>query len=238
MEQAASTASGFHAAFDYKTLNSQIKDVGKPSLPTLSKIEQSVKNCHVSSLDLKNQFFSIELHPESKPKTNFYYKNQIYQHERLPMGLSSSPYIATMAMNFTFSDSVLEKFKQEMSYSDFDFSSFDQFLSYYLDDCIIFTSKAKQTEKYSSKQIHLIALEAVIYALNMQGWIASLNKANLMSDQLVFLGEFICTKTDTSKMQSNRVKSILAWRHPKIQAEAGSRISCLSYFQSLFQPGV
>ena len=59
MEQAASTASGFHAAFDYKILNSQIKDVGKLSLPTLSKIEQSVKNCHVSSLDLKNQFFSI-----------------------------------------------------------------------------------------------------------------------------------------------------------------------------------
>ena len=76
------------------------------SLPTLSNIEQAVKNCHVSSLDLKNQFFSIELHPESKPKTNFYYQNQIFQRERLPMGLSTSPYIATMAMKFTFSDSV------------------------------------------------------------------------------------------------------------------------------------
>ena len=116
-----------------------------------------------------------------------------------------------MAMNYTFCDSVLEKFKEEMGYTDVNFSRYDQFLSYYLDDCIIFTSKSKKTEKYSSKQIHLIALEAVIYALNMQGWIASLNKANLMSDQLVFLGEFICTKTDTSRIQSNRVKSILAW---------------------------
>ena len=80
-------------------------------------------------------------------------------------------------------------------------------------------------------QIHLIALESVIFALNLQGWIASLKKANLMSDQLVFLGEFICTKTDTSRIQSNRVKSILDWRHPKSQAEAGSRMSCLSYFQ-------
>ena len=119
------------------------------------------------------------------------------------MGLSSSPYIATMAMNYTFSDSVLEKFKEEMGYSDFDFSRYDEFLSYCLDDCIIFTSKSKKTDKYNSKQIHLIALEAVIYALNMQGWIASLHKANLMSDQLVFLGEFICTKTDTSRIQSN-----------------------------------
>ena len=113
------------------------------------------------------------------------------------MGLSSSPYIATMAMNFTFSDSVLEKFKEEMGYADFDFSSYDQFLSYYLDDCIIYTSKSNKSEKYSIKQIHLIALESVIFALNLQGWIASLKKANLMSDQLVFLGDFICTKIDS-----------------------------------------
>ena len=52
-----------------------------------------------------------------------------------------------------------------------------------------------------------------------------------MSDELVFLGEHICTKTDTSRIQESRIKSILAWRHPKSQAEAGSRMSCLSYFQ-------
>ena len=35
----------------------------------------------------------------------------------------------------------------------------------------------------------------------------------------------------------NRVKSILEWRHPKSQAEAGSRMSCLSYF-SKFIPAL
>ena len=86
LEQTANTA---------KMLNRQVKDVGKLSLPTLSNIEQAVKGCHVSSLDFKNQFFSIELHPESKPKTNFFYENQIYMHDRLPRGISSSPYIAS-----------------------------------------------------------------------------------------------------------------------------------------------
>ena len=61
----ASTASGYRAAFDYKALNSQLKEVGKLSLPTLSEIEAKIKNCNVSSLDLKNQFYSIELEPES-----------------------------------------------------------------------------------------------------------------------------------------------------------------------------
>ena len=231
MGQKANTASGFRAAFDYSTLNTQLKDVGKLSLPTLTDVEQAVKNCHVSSIDLKNQYFSIELHNESRTKTNFYYRNQIFMHNRLPMGLASSPYIATMAMKYTFNDAVLEKFKEEMGYSMFEFKSYDDFLKYYLDDCIIFTSKHSKNVKYSSNEIHLIALESVIFALNQEGWIGSLKKANFMSDELVFLGEHICTKTDTSRIQESRIKSILAWRHPKSQAEAGSRMSCLSYFQ-------
>ena len=107
-----------------------MKEVGKLSLPTLSEIEAKIKNCNISSLDLKNQFYSIELEPESRSKTNFYYANQIWQHDRLPMGLASSPYIATMAMKYTFSDDDLEKFKEENNYADLPFSRFDQFLSF------------------------------------------------------------------------------------------------------------
>ena len=73
-------------------------------------------------------------------------------HNRLPMGLASSPYIATMAMKFTFNDAVLEKFKEEMGYSMFEFKSYDDFLKYYLDDCIIFTSKHSKNVKYNSNQ--------------------------------------------------------------------------------------
>ena len=96
----ASTASGFRAAFDYKQLNTQLKDVGKMSLHTLSEVEQAIRGCHVSSLDLKNQFFSIELNAPSKTKTNLYWGQNVFMHHRLPMGLSSSPFIATMVMNF------------------------------------------------------------------------------------------------------------------------------------------
>ena len=131
------------------------------------------------------------------------------------MGLASSPYIATMAMKYTFSNDVLDKFKEEHNYADLPFSRFDQFLSFYLDDCLVYTSKELNNSKFNSRKLHLICLEAVIYALHTAGWIASLSKANFLSDKLVFLGELIDTRNDTSKIQPNRVKSILNWRHPK-----------------------
>ena len=154
---AASTASGFRAAFDYKNLNSQLKDVGKLSLPTLAEVEQSIKGCHVSSLNLKNQFFSIELDAPSRNKTNFYWGTQILIHYRLPMGLASSPYIAMMAMQFTFSDAMLLKFKEENNFMDFPYTKFTEFVKYYLDDVIVFTNKKPKESKYDSKQLHFIA---------------------------------------------------------------------------------
>ena len=125
------------------------------------------------------------------------------------MGLASSPYIATMAMKYTFSDDVLEKFKEEHNYADLPFSRFDQFLSFYLDDCLIYTPKELNCLKYNSRKLHLIYLEAVIYTLHAAGWIASLAKANFLSDKLVFLGKLIDTRNDTSKIQPNRVTSIV-----------------------------
>ena len=83
--------SGYRATFDFKSLNEIITDVGKLSLPTISEVEMSVRNCLVSTMDLKNQFFSIEIEPEDRPKTNFYWQNEVWQHKRLAQGLSISP---------------------------------------------------------------------------------------------------------------------------------------------------
>ena len=62
-------------------------------------------------------------------------------HYRLPMGLSSSPYIAMMAMQFTFSDAMLLKFKEENNFMDFPYTKFAEFMKYYLDNVIVFTDK-------------------------------------------------------------------------------------------------
>ena len=116
--------SGYSATFDFKSLNEIITDVGKLSLPTISEVEMSVRNCLVSTMDLKNQFFSIEIEPEDRPKTNFYCQNEVWQHKRLAQGLAISPYIAARAMHMTFSEEVLSDFLNKHNIVDFPFKQF------------------------------------------------------------------------------------------------------------------
>jgi hypothetical protein len=152
--------------------------VGKLSLPTISEIQQKTRNCISSQIDLKNMFFSVELEEDSKSKTNFYWKNRMYCHNRLGQGLSVSPYISAAAMNYTFSDSVLDRFKNEYHFKDLPFSSYNQFMDFYIDDIILYCKRDKFYEKYSPTALHYILLESVIWALNDAGWKGSLNKCN------------------------------------------------------------
>ena len=61
MENTNTEPAGFRATFNFNTLNSKLKDVGKLSLPTISEIQQKTRNCISSQIDLKNMFFSVEL---------------------------------------------------------------------------------------------------------------------------------------------------------------------------------
>ena len=68
---------GFRATFDFTTLNKNLKEVGKLSLPPISEIQTKTRDCIASVIDLKNMFFSILLEEDSKSKTNFYWRNRI-----------------------------------------------------------------------------------------------------------------------------------------------------------------
>ena len=226
---------GWRAAFDYTTLNDVSEEIGKLSLPTISEIQTKVSNCICSSLDLKNQFYSILLEETSKPFTNFYWDNKIFLHQRLAMGLSCSPFIAQQAMYWTFSDNVLERFKNENNFQDLEFTSFSQFLDFYLDDVIIYNSLKSKNSKYNPKKLHLILLRATIFALNEAGWISSLKKCKFLTTRFTFLGQEIDSSRNYSIMQHDRIKATMKWRSPKSCAEAGSRLSVLGYF-SKFAP--
>ena len=148
----------------------------------------SVRNCLVSTMDLKNQFFSIEIEEEDRPKTNFYWQNEVWQHKRLAQGLSISPYIAARAMHMTFSDEVLLDFLKKHNIIDFPFKKFNEFMKHYLDDCICFTPTNIISNKYPPKKLHFICLQAMTWALSQHGWIASLNKCNFLKERFTFFG--------------------------------------------------
>ena len=227
-------STGFRAAVDFTTLNDQIPDTGKLSLPSISEIQTKTRDCLVSTADLRNQFFSIHLEPSSKSKTNFYFRGKVLRHTRLPQGLKSSPYLATQAMFWTFSKMVFRKFLQEKGIDpdQFIFQSYDQFSSFYLDDVIIYSLKDLkiQSSNTSPEDLHLLLVESVLYALETAGWIANKNKLSILTTKFSFLGQIIDTKTNSSSMQEIRVKSILNWRSPRSRPECGSRISVVSYY--------
>ena len=97
--------------------------------------------------------------------------------------------------------------------------------------------KLKEFEGFDPINLHLWCLDAVLYALTQAGWIGSLKKASFLKNKFTFLGESLDTENALSKIQPQRVRAILQWRHPKSQAEAGSRVSCLSYY-SRFIPAL
>ena len=154
----------------------------------------------------------------------------MYCHNRLGQGLSVSPYISAAAMDYSFSDKVLERFKNEFNYQDLPFTSFSQFVSFYIDDVIIFNKRNISCKQYNPTTLHYILLESVIWALNESGWKGSLKKCNFMPKSFQFLGVVINTQSNTSKMLSQRVDSIQEWRSPLSAGEASSRLSVLGYF--------
>ena len=226
---------GWRAAFDFTTLNKCLTDIGKLSLPTLSEAQQKTAGCLCSAIDLKNQFYSLRLEKDSQKYTNFYWRNSVLYHERMPMGISSAPYWAQTAMDWSFRDEVLERFQQEKNVK-IPFKSYRQFCLWYLDDCLLFSPLIQNKEtNLSPKQLHLILLQAVLYALSEAGWLGSLNKCQLMTTDFSFLGTEMNSKEAYSFIQEDRVKNILSWRQPKSCAETGSRLAVLGYF-SKFAP--
>ena len=223
-------ASGWRAAIDYKDLNAITEEVGRIQLPTLKEVEEACKGSLISSYDLKNQYYAIEIEEAHRSKTNFFWKNNIWLSKRLAMGLSNAPYIAFQAMKFSFRKEVLQQFLEKNNIKDFPLDSFDSFVKIYLDDILCHTPRKQISPNFTPKQLHFICLEAILFALNENGWIASLNKSNFLKDEITFLGQIINSKDDSSRMSSARVRAITDWRAPKSFGELNSRLAVLSYF--------
>ena len=105
-------------------------------------------------------------------------------HNRLPMGLKSSPYISSCAMEYTFSPSVLKKFKEKYNI-EMPFTRYDQFSAFYLDDIICHTVK-QEYQGFDPISLHLACLDSILFALTEAGWIGSLKKATFLSSKFTF----------------------------------------------------
>lgn len=54
-------------------------------------LELITQGCWMASLDLKDAYYSVRIHPESRKYLRFCYNNKVYQYTAYPNGLSSCP---------------------------------------------------------------------------------------------------------------------------------------------------
>lgn len=56
------------------------------------------KNCYMSKIDLKDAYYLIKIHPDSRKFLRFQFEQELYEFNVLPFGLSTAPYIFTKIM--------------------------------------------------------------------------------------------------------------------------------------------
>lgn len=56
------------------------------------------KDCYVATLDLKDAYFLIKVHPNSRKYLRFFFNDKLYEFNVVPFGLCTSPFIFTKLM--------------------------------------------------------------------------------------------------------------------------------------------
>ena len=117
----------------------------------------------------------------------------------------------------------MHRTKKGLSIKDFPYKSYLEFLSFFLDDVLIYTDEKLGTD------LHLTALDACFYAISRAGWVTNLKKCQFLTDKIKFLGVDLNAKEATAEIHTDRAKAILDIRQPRSTVEASSRCSLVLY---------
>ena len=144
---------------------------------------------------------------------------------RCVQGVAASPYHAQSAMHLTFSQVVLEEWfiKEKVDREFFIYSSFGEFLKYFLDDVLIYSDLEK------GNRLHFLCIDAAWYALDRAGWNINIKKCNFLTNTIKFLGGNLNAKEGVAEVSLDRAEAIIEARCPRSCAEASSRASMILY---------
>ena len=179
---------------NYKLLNELIT-IEPPILPTLESILQQLRNCSLySTIDLKNAFNSIKIHPDCRKYTTFACQLGTYQMNALCTGLASSPAILAR-----FTDMILNHVPKRDKDGKiiFDNNNYPLMISdelnyaaCYYDDIIIFTKSLDNYEE--SIKYHFECVNKVASRLAFHKCKISIDKANFCKGKINILGWYVC----------------------------------------------
>ena len=179
---------------NYKLLNELIT-IEPPILPTLESILQQLRNCSLySTIDLKNAFNSIKIHPDCRKYTTFACQLGTFQMNALCTGLASSPAILAR-----FTDMILNHVpkRDENGKIIYDNNNYPlmisdelEFAACYYDDIIIFTKSLETYEK--SIKYHFECVNTIASRLAFHKCKISIEKASFCKGKINILGWYVC----------------------------------------------
>lgn len=115
---------------------------------TVTKLVQ--RNCYMASVDLKDAYFLVPVHRNSRKYLRFSFENVLYEFTCLPFGLSTAPYVFTKIMKPVVSSFRLKGISCVV----------------YLDDFLIFGDTRSKCE--SNVQIVLNTLQSLGFIINWE----------------------------------------------------------------------
>ena len=172
---------------DFTVLNKYSLDRIQVSLPKISDIKERCADSLTSSLDISDGYHSIKLSEESRKYFALYFNDKLLQFTRCPQGYAASPFWFCECMSACFSSEIYEEFKNIKNYSEEDlpYKNYREFTQWYIDDVIITTGRSL------GNQVHLRALESVLFAIRRAGLLLSPAKAQIFAKEVIFLGQQI-----------------------------------------------
>ena len=214
----------YRLAVDFSSLNRQLIGTKYVRLPRLQEIKEATRGKIVSSFDVKDGFFNISVTKESQKYLAVYYEDRLLCFTRTPQGLSISPLIFVSAMKASFTAELLQEFLARKGWTkkEFPFQECSEFLSYYVDDIIVWTDK-------DNPDLHLRCIEAMYWLLERAGLPLSPGKCKFMNKEFSFLGHVLRPSENFSEMAPERAAAIMDFRCPLSRAETLSRLSACLY---------
>lgn len=144
------------------------------------------KNCFMSTLDLKDAYFLVKIHPDSRKYLRFIYNEEIFEFNVLPFGLCTAPYVFTKVMKPIIK---LLRCKGHLS-------------TVYLDDFLLVGCN------YDSCMSNVIDTSNLLKSM---GFIINTNKSNLLpTNNCKFLGFIINSNTLQLSLPADKVSKIKA----------------------------
>lgn len=174
----------FRIILNLKNLN-QYVDNCHFKMETLKSALLLVKsNCWFSALDIKDAYYSVKIHPDSRKFLRFRWENRTYQFTCLPMGLASAPRVFTKIMKPVFSE--LRKF--------------GHLNVIYIDDVLLLGNTKNECEDN---------LKATIKSLDSLGFTIHPDKSQFHASQsIVFLGFILDSSSMTVRLTADKAQSV------------------------------